>query len=92
MDSGFQVLDSRFFVSETWIPDSNCYWDFGILEPFSGFQSPEFRIAQAKLSWIQDSRGKNFLDSGFHKYKFPGFRILEVKISRIPLYIYIYIF
>ena len=23
MDSGFQVLDSRFFVSGAWIPDSN---------------------------------------------------------------------
>ena len=63
MDFGFQVLDSRFFVSETWIPDSNCYWDSGFLELFSGFQSPGFRIPQAKLSWIQDSGSKNFPDS-----------------------------
>ena len=60
-------MDYRFFVSETWIPDSNCYWDSGFLELFSGFQSPGFLILQAKLSWIQDSRSKNFLDSGFHK-------------------------
>ena len=58
MDSGFQVLDSRFSVSEAWIPDSNCYWDSGFLELFSGFESPGFRIPQAKLSWIQDSGSK----------------------------------
>ena len=73
MDSGFQVLDSRFSVSEAWIQDSNCYWDSGFLELFSGFESPGFRIPQAKLpgfrileakiSWIQDSGSKIYPDS-----------------------------
>ena len=27
VDSGFQVLDSRLFVSGTWIPDSKRFWD-----------------------------------------------------------------
>ena len=30
MDSGFQVLDSGLFVSWSWIPDLNRYWDFGL--------------------------------------------------------------
>ena len=38
MDSGFQVLDSGwFFVSGTWIPDSDRKWNSGFLELYSGF-------------------------------------------------------
>ena len=49
-DSGFQVRDSGFFVTGTWIPDSNPYrkWDFG-------FQSPGFAFPQAKISPIPES-------------------------------------
>ena len=38
---GFQVLDSRFSDSETWIPDSNHQWDSGSFELyFPGIQIP----------------------------------------------------
>ena len=50
MDSGFQVLDSVFFVSETWTPDSVGFrWDSGSLNclpdsviQHSGFQKLKF--------------------------------------------------
>ena len=47
MDSGFQVLDSVFFVSETWTPDSSRSVGFRILKPYyyyyySGFRNPAF--------------------------------------------------
>ena len=58
LDSRFQVLDSRFFVSRTWIPDSNHWWGSGFLELYSGFQSPN--------SWIMDYKSKTFPDYGFH--------------------------
>ena len=48
MDSGFHVLDSVFFVSETWTPDSSPSVGFRILELYSGFRNPAFRIPQAK--------------------------------------------
>ena len=32
MDSGFQVLDIKFFASETWIPESNRQRDSILLE------------------------------------------------------------
>ena len=52
----FQVLDcldSEFFVSGTWTPDSNCYSRF--LELYSVFQSPGFRILLTKFSRISES-------------------------------------
>ena len=52
----FQLKDSRFLVSVTWILDS--------LKLNSGFQSPGFPIPQEKNSQILDSMGKNFPDSG----------------------------
>ena len=39
--TGFQI-----FFSETWIPNSNCYWDSGFLQLFFGFQGPGLRIPQ----------------------------------------------
>ena len=45
MNSGFQVLDSRFQL----------FWDSGFLEQYSIFQSPGFWIPQAKISWIPES-------------------------------------
>ena len=39
VDSGFQVMDSRFFVSGTWIIVCNRYWDSGFLYLHSGCQS-----------------------------------------------------
>ena len=45
------ALDSGFFVSKTWIRDSN-----GFLELYSGIQSQGFRISQAKITLIPESR------------------------------------
>ena len=42
VNSEFQVLYSRFYLSETWTPDLNCQRD-------SGFQSPGFQISQSKF-------------------------------------------
>ena len=39
----------------SWIPDSNLQQDSGFLVLDSGFQSPGFRIPQAKNSWIPES-------------------------------------
>ena len=63
---GFRILTTGFliFFSGPWIPDSNCYWDSGFLQLYSGFQGSGFRIPQAKFSKIPDSTGKNFRDSG----------------------------
>ena len=47
-DSGFRVLESSL-DSGTWILDSSCYWDSGFLKPYFRFQSPRFRIPQAKI-------------------------------------------
>ena len=63
-----RIADSRYwipvFVSGTRILDSKCdLVRFQVLELYSGFWNPEFRIPQAK-----------FPDSGFHKQKFPGFQ------------------
>ena len=49
MDSGLYALGSGFLVSETWIPDANRKWDFGL-------QSPGFSISRAKISRIPESR------------------------------------
>ena len=57
MDSGFRVLDSSLFQ-----------WNFhhsGVLEFYSGFQSPGFRIPfKAKFSRAADPTSQNFPDSG----------------------------
>ena len=52
------------FLSGTRILDSMPWWDFGVLELYSVFQSPGFRIPRAKFSRILDSTSKNFPDSG----------------------------
>ena len=59
VDLGFKILIVRG------IPD--------YLELHSGFQRPGFQIPQAKIARIRESTGKNFLYSGFHRQKFPGF-------------------
>ena len=58
------IVDSGCWIfSGTWILDSMPQWDFGVLELYSGFQSPGFRIPRAKFSRILDSTNKNFSDS-----------------------------
>ena len=59
MGSGFQVLDFRFLVNETWIPDSIPLWYSGFLScitdskaedsgfqklKFPGFQNPDLNL------------------------------------------------
>ena len=61
MDFGFQVLDSRFFISGTWIPDSIRWRDSRFLELYSGFQKSRFRIVKAKIYLIPNFTSKNFL-------------------------------
>ena len=57
LDSTPWIPDSRYWipvsVSGTWNLDSNCSWDFGFIELYSGFQSPGLRILK-----------HNFADSG----------------------------
>ena len=55
LDSGLQVLDSGLILSETWIPDSNCYLESAVLQLYSGFQSPGDQIPRAKISRIPES-------------------------------------
>ena len=54
-----RIRDSSYwiavFVSRTFIPVSNRQWDSDFLELYSGFQSPGFRIPQAKISLITES-------------------------------------
>ena len=64
VDSGFDVLDSEFFFSGDWIPDSNRKQD-------SLSRIPDYR---AQNSGFHDT---NFLDSGSHEQKFPGFWNLD---------------
>ena len=59
-DSIFQILPSGFIISGTWIPDSNLKRDSVILELNFGFQSPGFRIPQARISRIPDSNDQTF--------------------------------
>ena len=63
---GFRILTTGFeiFFSGPWIPDSNCSWDSGFIQLYSGFQGSGFLIPQTKFSKILDSTGKNFRDSG----------------------------
>ena len=65
VDSRLQVLDSRFFVRRTWIPDSNHWWVSGFVELSSEFQSPKSRFDKQKNSWIMDYKSKIIPDSGF---------------------------
>ena len=58
VDSEFDVLDSEFFFSGDWIPDSNRKQD-------SLSRIPDYR---AQNSGFHDT---NFLDSGSHEQKFP---------------------
>ena len=68
VDSGGQVLDSSLCQ---WNLDSGfqSLVDSGILELFSRFQSPGFRILRVKFSRIPDSKSKNFPDSGLDEAK-----------------------
>ena len=59
MDSGFQILDLVFFVSETWTPDSSRWVRFRIHELYSGFRNPAFRIPEVKIFRIQIPQAKN---------------------------------
>ena len=68
-----QVLDSRFHAGDFGFQALSVELGFripivagfGLLEMFSGFQSPGFRIPQAKFSpQVTDSTSKNFADSG----------------------------
>ena len=49
MDYGFQLLDSGFFMSGTWTPDSNRQRDSGLLELYSEIPSSGFWIPEAKF-------------------------------------------
>ena len=70
LDSGFHAVDSGFQLL-----DSRSY----TVE--LGFRIPIVRGIPDSDSCIPDSKAQ---DSGFHKQKFPRFRILHAKISRIP--------
>ena len=48
-DSKFHKQKFPRFQNPAWIQDSNCYWDSGFLELYSGFQSPGFHIPQQKF-------------------------------------------
>ena len=63
----YWILDSGFFVSETWTQDSNRYWDSGFLELFSGFQSPGFRFPALKFLGFQilQAKSSRIPESGF---------------------------
>ena len=57
VDSGCWI---PVFFSGTWILDSMPQWDFGVLQLYSGFQSPGFRLPRAKFSRILHSTSKEF--------------------------------
>ena len=83
-----EILDSGFHDT-MWIPDPR-YWiqestsvDFRFQKVcFPGFWTPrpEFEIPKSR---ILDSTNKYFLDSGFHKQIFSGFRIPFKNVSWI---------
>ena len=59
LDFGFQAVDSGFQPSTDLCQrnlDSIRYWDSGFLKQHSGAQSLAFRISQAKISKIRESR------------------------------------
>ena len=53
-DSKFHKQNFPRFRRPAWIQDSNCYWDSGFLELYSGFQSPGFHIPQQKFSTFRN--------------------------------------
>ena len=59
LDSTQWIPDSSYwipvFVSGTLILDSNRWWDYGLFEMYSGFQSRGFRIPLANFSRILES-------------------------------------
>ena len=65
LDSGFHTVDSRYWitvsVSGTWNLDSNCSWDLGFIELYSGFQSPGLRILKHNFA---EFRNPNSLTLG----------------------------
>ena len=69
VDSRFQVLDSGFFVSGTWILDSKLDWDSGFLGLYCGFQSPGFRIPQQKSAGIWIPRARQCYPSAYYWHK-----------------------
>ena len=70
MDSGFQVLDSGwFFVSGTWIPDSDRKWNSGFLELYSGFYINIFPDSGTRiplLKWDKKVTGNTNQTSSLH--------------------------
>ena len=66
-DSGFQVLDSSLCQ---WNLDSGFQVRFQVLELYSGFWSPEFRIPQAK----------------FPGFRIPQAKISRIRETRLPVY------
>ena len=45
-------LNSQNRLVQLWIPESKSLWDFGFLEPSSGFQSPDFKFPNLHhLEW-----------------------------------------
>ena len=73
VNSGSQVLESRFHLHIFQITK----------ELFSRDSRPGFWIPKSR---IPDSSSKHFLDSGFHKQKFPGFKVpgLPYYMGRSP--------
>ena len=57
MGSEFQVVDSKFFVRGTWIPDSNRYWP-GFLIPWGVF-------------WIPKAQDSGFGTTKFPRFRDP---------------------
>ena len=74
MDCRFQVLDSGFFVSGTWIPDSN--------RPFQSFPGPLFqnkgRCSALDMEIIFHSHANK---SHFHKKGCAPSLILKVRVG-----------
>ena len=67
----------------SWILDSNLQQDSGFLVLDSGFQSPGFRIPQAKNSWIPES--------GF-PYMGPNFRCIYFLVFETAFYIAFFVY
>ena len=67
MGSGFQVVDSKFFVRGTWIPDCNRYWP-GFLIPWAVFWIP-----QAQDSGFPQTKFPIFRDPLYFSGKLPTY-------------------
>ena len=66
VDSRFQVLDSRFFISRTWIPDSNHCWVFlDSLSCILNFKAknPDSTSKRIPGLWITKAKFSQILDS-----------------------------